>query len=64
MKYKKVIPTEREVEILQQLCKDLSLQEVADTLHISYHTVQFHIKSLKIKYDVNTLHGLMFNYLQ
>jgi DNA-binding CsgD family transcriptional regulator len=59
MDKKSVTLTEREEEILQLLCNDLSLQAIADELHISYHTVQFHVKSLKTKYDVKTLHGLV-----
>jgi DNA-binding CsgD family transcriptional regulator len=51
--------TNREEEILQQLQNDLSLQEVAKELFISYDTVQFHIKSMKSKHNVNTLHGLV-----
>jgi DNA-binding CsgD family transcriptional regulator len=51
--------TKRETEIAQQLNNDLSLQEVAKELYLSYDTVQFHIKSMKSKHNVNTLHGLV-----
>jgi DNA-binding CsgD family transcriptional regulator len=64
MDKKPVTLTEREEEILKLLCNDLSLKEVADDLYISYHTVQFHVKSLKIKYDVKTLHGLVVAFNQ
>ena len=52
-------PTDREHEVLQLLLNDLSLSEVADEMGISYDTVQFHLKNLKHKYEVKTLHGLV-----
>jgi DNA-binding CsgD family transcriptional regulator len=51
--------TERESEILTLLCSDLSLQEVAEDLFISYNTVQFHVKNMKKKCNIKNLHGLV-----
>lgn len=55
----KIPITEREQEILELLAADLDLHEIAEALHLSYHTVQFHIKNLKEKLDARTLHGLL-----
>ena len=51
--------SERETEVLKLMAKDLSSKEIADQLHISIDTVQFHRKQLKRKLNVNTLAGLV-----
>lgn len=59
MSKSKISITDREREILDLLAADRDLHEIAADLHLSYHTVQFHIKNLKEKLDVRTLHGLV-----
>ncbi len=46
--------TPREIEILQMLISGLSNKVVAQQLHISEHTVKFHISSIFQKLDVST----------
>jgi DNA-binding NarL/FixJ family response regulator len=45
--------TEREVELLIQLKNGLTYEEVANNLHISYHTVRKHIENIYRKLQVN-----------
>lgn len=46
--------TPREIEVLQMLISGLSNKVVAQQLHISEHTVKFHISSIFQKLDVST----------
>ncbi|WP_392532248.1 response regulator transcription factor [Nostoc sp. C117] len=46
--------TPREIEVLQLLTSGLSNKAVAQQLHISEHTVKFHISSIFQKLDVST----------
>jgi two-component system, NarL family, response regulator YdfI len=48
------ILTPREIEVLQMLISGLSNKGVAQHLHISEHTVKFHISSIFQKLDVST----------
>lgn len=48
------ILTPREIEILQMLTNGMSNKLVAQNLHISEHTVKFHISSIFQKLDVST----------
>jgi DNA-binding NarL/FixJ family response regulator len=49
----------REVEVLHLLAKGADLNTVSKELFISYFTVQFHVKKLKIKLEANNLTGLV-----
>lgn len=48
------ILTPREIEVLQMLTNGMSNKAVAQKLHISEHTVKFHISSIFQKLDVST----------
>ena len=43
--------TLREKDILQLIAQGMSTRQIADVLHMSFHTVQTHRKSLLKKYD-------------
>lgn len=47
--------TQREQDILSQLCRGKSYKMIADTLHISRGTVHSHIKSIYKKLEVNSM---------
>lgn len=49
----------REVEVLHLLVKGADLSTVGKELFISYFTVQFHVKKLKVKLEANNLSGLI-----
>ncbi len=51
--------TEREEEVLYQICKGLSNQEIADTLHISKRTVDKHRENLLLKTASKNTAGLV-----
>jgi len=51
--------TEREVEILRLIGKELSSQEIADKLFISFHTVESHRANLMSKAGVKNTAGLI-----
>jgi DNA-binding NarL/FixJ family response regulator len=51
--------TEREEEVLYQICKGLSNQEIADALHISKRTVDKHRENLLLKTDSKNTAGLV-----
>lgn len=51
--------TNREVEILHLICKELSSQEIAEKLLISLHTVESHRANLIIKGGVKNTAGLV-----
>jgi len=51
--------TEREEEVLYQVCKGLSNQEIADTLHISKRTVDKHRENLLLKTNSKNTAGLV-----
>lgn len=46
--------TSREIEVLRMLGSGLSNKEIAKTLHISEHTVKFHVASIFQKLEVST----------
>jgi len=53
--------SDREIEVLQQICKGLSNQEIADVLHISKRTVDKHRANLLEKTNCrNTASLVMF----
>ncbi len=49
--------TEREKEILQQMVAGLTVQQIADKLFLSFHTVNTHLKNIYTKIHVNTRSG-------
>lgn len=50
--------TDRELDILRLVCRNLSYQEIADELHISKRTVSFHISNMLSKTGHKSLVGL------
>ena len=46
--------TQRETEVLTQLCKGMSYKMIADSLFISEETVRRHIKSIYRKLEVHS----------
>ncbi|MDP1676055.1 MAG: response regulator transcription factor [Bacteroidota bacterium] len=46
--------TEREKEILQRMVSGLTIQQIADKLFLSFHTVNTHLKNIYTKLHVNT----------
>jgi len=51
--------SEREIEILKLIAKDLTQKEIAERLFISPHTVVFHKRKLITKLDVKGIAGLV-----
>lgn len=51
--------SEREAEVLYLICKGLSNQEIADTLHISKRTVDKHRENLLLKTESKNTAGLV-----
>jgi len=45
--------TEREMEVLQAVAQGKSNREIGETLFISPHTVQVHVRNIFSKLDVN-----------
>jgi len=50
--------TNREVELLKQVCLGLTNQEIADKLFLSVHTVMTHRKNITKKLGIKTVSGL------
>ena len=50
--------SERETEVLKWLASGYSTKKIADTLHISIHTVNNHRKNITRKLDVKTISAL------
>ncbi len=44
--------TERELEVLEYVCKGYSNSEIADALFISEHTAKAHVTAILRKFDV------------
>lgn len=51
--------SEREVEILKLICDEKSNKQIADSLNISYDTVDFHRKNIYKKTNTNTIVALI-----
>ena len=51
--------TEREKEIVQLLAKEYTNEKIAQTLHISYRTVETHRKNMMLKTKARNLAGLL-----
>ncbi|MCL2881191.1 MAG: response regulator transcription factor [Treponema sp.] len=53
--------SEREMEVLQLLCRQVSNQEIADKLFISVNTVRRHIENMRHKTGFNTASELIIH---
>lgn len=51
--------SEREIEIIHYLKKGISNQEIADIIHLSYHTVKTHRKNIYLKLGVGNVAELI-----
>ncbi|MCB0686044.1 MAG: response regulator transcription factor, partial [Saprospiraceae bacterium] len=51
--------TRREKEVLALIAKELTTQEISETLHISLNTVETHRKNLLSKFGVRNSVGLI-----
>ncbi len=51
--------TERELEVLNLICQELSSQEISEKLFISFHTVESHRANLMYKAGVKNTAGLV-----
>ena len=51
--------TEREIQVLEQLSKGLSYEQIADNLFISYGTVRKHVENIYRKLEVNNRTGAL-----
>jgi DNA-binding NarL/FixJ family response regulator len=51
--------TEREKDVLKLIVQELTSQEIADRLNISFHTVETHRKNLISKLNVRNIAGLV-----
>jgi len=56
--------SDREIEILNLLYRGLSFMEIAEKLHISYHTVNAHLKKIYTKLHVNSRSQAIYEALQ
>jgi DNA-binding NarL/FixJ family response regulator len=54
-----IVLTQREIEIVKLLAKELTNDKIADTLHISYRTVETHRKNIMQKTKAQNLAGLI-----
>lgn len=59
LEFNKKIITRREKEIIQLIAKELTTDQIADTLCISKHTVETHKKNIFLKLQVNSAVGLI-----
>src|SRR6056297_2103243 len=50
--------SDREIEVLKQFARGLSAKEIAETLHISTHTVISHRKNISSKLGIKTTSGM------
>ena len=53
------ILTDREIQILEELCNGYSPKEIADIFQISVSTVRIHIKNIYVKMEVNNQRQLI-----
>ena len=51
--------SEREIEVIQELCKDLTNGQIADNLNISPSTVQYHKNTIRRKTGSDTMISLV-----
>ena len=51
--------SERELEILQLIAEGLTTKQIADKLHLSFHTVMTHRKNMMAKLGLNNTAGLI-----
>lgn len=50
--------SDREIEVLKQFARGMSTKEIAETLHISTHTVISHRKNISSKLGIKTTSGM------
>lgn len=50
--------TEREIEILQLLCDELSNEEISEKLHLSYDTIKWHRSNILVKCECKNILSL------
>jgi DNA-binding NarL/FixJ family response regulator len=53
------ILSDREIEVLQEMCNEKQGKEIAEALKISENTVAFHKKNIYVKTNCQTLVGLV-----
>lgn len=53
------ILSEREIEVLQEICNEKQGKEIAEALNISENTVAFHKRNIYVKTNSSTLVGLV-----
>lgn len=51
--------TEREIEVLELICKEFTAKEIGEKLFISFRTVEGHRKNLLSKLNVRNTAGLV-----
>ncbi|MCC6725467.1 MAG: response regulator transcription factor [Saprospiraceae bacterium] len=51
--------TDRELEIVRLICNEMTSQEIADQLYLSFHTVEKHRKNIIAKLQVKNTAGLV-----
>jgi len=51
--------SERELEVLQLIAEGLTTKQIADKLHLSFHTVMTHRKNMMAKLGLNNTAGLI-----
>ena len=61
---KKFNLTSREMEIVNLIKDGYLYKEVAETLKLSYHTINHHLKNIYIKFNVNSRSQLVAKYLR
>ena len=54
-----VVISERELEILQLVAQGLTTKQIAEKVHISFHTVMTHRKNMMAKLGINNTAGLI-----
>jgi DNA-binding NarL/FixJ family response regulator len=60
----KHVLTGREEEIFNLIKKGLTYKEMATTLNVSFHTINYHLKNIYIKTNVNSKTELLAKYFQ
>lgn len=51
--------SEREIQVIQELCKDITPSKIAENLNISENTVQYHKNNIKKKTESETIISLV-----
>ena len=61
--YNKNILSSREKEVIELIKEGLSYKAIAERLYLSTHTVNFHLKKIYLKFDVNSKMELLAKHL-